>query len=152
MEQAPRSIRNNNPLNIRRNGDLWQGLKPQQTDPQFCQFESMAMGWRAAFILLTRTYYFKYHLTTLRRIITRWAPPAENRTDAYVRRVVELTGINSDRPLDPPSRAPTDWMKLASAMAIVEAGNTARGLDYFGMMDGWKMAYELTLKGSFKHE
>ena len=53
----PRGIRNNNPLNIRRGKDQWQGLRAQQTDASFCQFESLEYGWRAAFYLLTRTYY-----------------------------------------------------------------------------------------------
>ncbi len=53
----PRGIRNNNPLNIRRSKDKWQGLRALQTDTAFCQFETMAYGWRAAFVLLTRTYY-----------------------------------------------------------------------------------------------
>ena len=30
----PRGIRNNNPLNIRRSKDQWQGLRAQQTDAQ----------------------------------------------------------------------------------------------------------------------
>ena len=54
----PRGIRNNNPLNIRRTAkDQWKGLRAQQTDASFCQFERMEYGWRAAFYLLTRTYY-----------------------------------------------------------------------------------------------
>ena len=58
----PRGIRNNNPLNVRRSKDQWQGLRVVQTDSQFCQFETMEYGWRAAFVLLTRTYYHKYRL------------------------------------------------------------------------------------------
>ena len=60
----PRGIRNNNPLNIRRGKDQWQGLRAQQTDASFCQFESLEYGWRAAFYLLTRTYYHKYRLVS----------------------------------------------------------------------------------------
>ena len=45
----PRGIRNNNPLNIRRTAkDQWKGLRAQQTDASFCQFESLEFGWRAA--------------------------------------------------------------------------------------------------------
>ena len=40
----------------------------------FCQFKSLEYGWRAAFYLLTRTYYHKYRLYTIRTIIRRWAP------------------------------------------------------------------------------
>ena len=43
----PRGIRNNNPLNIRRSKDQWQGLRAQQTDASFCQFETLEYGWRA---------------------------------------------------------------------------------------------------------
>ena len=33
-----------------------------QTDLAFVQFKSLEYGWRAAFHLLTRTYYHKYRL------------------------------------------------------------------------------------------
>ena len=88
----PRGIRNNNPLNIRRSKDQWQGLKAQQTDASFCQFESLDYGWRAAFYLLTRTYYHKYRLFTIRAIINKWAPPNENLTSTYIANVSRLTG------------------------------------------------------------
>ena len=80
----PRGIRNNNPLNIRRSKDKWKGLRAVQADAQFCQFETLEYGWRAAFYLLTRTYYHKYRLYTIRSIISKWAPPIENKTDAYI--------------------------------------------------------------------
>ena len=70
-----RGIRNNNPLNIRRSRDQWKGLSKTQNDPSFCQFESMEWGWRAAFWLLTRTYYHTYRLFTIRAIVQKWAPP-----------------------------------------------------------------------------
>ena len=70
----PRGIRNCNPLNIRRMAkDQWKGLAERQQDTAFCQFKSLEYGWRAAFYLLTRTYYHKYRLYTIRTIIRRWA-------------------------------------------------------------------------------
>ena len=39
-----RGIRNNNPLNIRRSADKWQGLKAQQEDREFFQFSEMKWG------------------------------------------------------------------------------------------------------------
>ena len=45
-----------------------------QNDRAFVQFKSLEYGWRAAFYLLTRTYYHKYRLYTIRSIISRWAP------------------------------------------------------------------------------
>ena len=87
---TPRNIRNNNPLNIRRSKDKWQGLDAKQSDSSFFKFESMEMGWRAAFVILTKTYYHKYRLFTIRKIISRWAPPAENDTEAYIKRYQTL--------------------------------------------------------------
>ena len=43
----PRGIRNCNPGNIRLSGDKWKGLRPRQTDGEFCQFTDMAHGYRA---------------------------------------------------------------------------------------------------------
>ena len=68
---TPRGIRNNNPLNIRRNGTAWSGLSAQQTDRSFCQFRNMAYGFRAAFITI-HTYIFKHGLGTISQIISRW--------------------------------------------------------------------------------
>ena len=136
----PRGIRNNNPLNIRRGKDQWQGLRAQQTDASFCQFESLDYGWRAAFYLLTRTYYHKYHLCTIRDIVTRWAPPNENNTQAYIENVSRLTGIDPDAPLGSPSDSPARWMMVGTAMAIQENGTSS--LDYFAMLRGWEMSRE----------
>ena len=137
----PRGIRNNNPLNIRRTAkDQWKGLRAQQTDASFCQFERLEYGWRAAFYLLTRTYYHKYRLFTIRAIINKWAPPQENLTATYIANVSRLTGIPPDEPIGIPSDQPTRWMKLGIAMAIQENGTES--LDYFAMLDGWELARE----------
>jgi len=137
----PRGIRNNNPLNIRRSGDKWQGLKAQQEDREFFQFSEMKWGWRAAFVILCRTYYNKYKLRTIRALITRWAPPKENDTEAYIRRVTDRIGIGPDTVLGSPQEHPAQWMMIAMAMAIVECG-TAQ-LDYLSMLKGWEMAARL---------
>lgn len=134
---TPRNIRNNNPLNIRRSKDKWQGLDAKQSDSLFFKFESMEMGWRAAFIILTKTYYHKYRLFTIRKIISRWAPSVENDTEAYVKRVSDLTGIDPDEPLGIPSLYPSRWMAVGLAMAIVEGG---RQPAVFPMMRGWTLA------------
>ena len=133
----PRGIRNNNPLNIRRSKDKWKGMRMQQTDPSFCQFETLEWGWRAAFYLLTRTYYHKYRLFTIRAIISKWAPPMENKTDAYINNVSRLTGIGPDEPIGIPSDKPSRWMSVGVAMAIQENGTES--LDYFAMLRGWDL-------------
>ena len=134
----PRGIRNHNPLNIRRSKDKWKGLRAQQTDAQFCQFESLEWGWRAAFCLLTRTYYHTYRLFTIRKIIQKWAPPNENNTRAYIDNVSRLTGIGPDEPIGIPSDKPSRWMAVGVAMAIQENGTES--LDYFAMLRGWELS------------
>ena len=133
-----RGIRNNNPLNIRRTAkDQWKGLRGQQTDTAFCQFETMEWGWRAAFRLLTRTYYRKYGLRTIRDIVSRWAPSSENDTRAYIQNVSRLTGIASDEPLGDPDEHPARWLLLGAAMGIQECGTEGQNL--FAMLRGWSL-------------
>ena len=132
-----RGIRNNNPLNIRRSKDQWKGMAEAQTDGAFVQFKSMEWGWRAAFCLLTRTYYHKYRLYTIRSIVSKWAPASENNTEAYIQNVSKLTGIPPDEPLGIPSDQPSRWLMLGAAMAIQECGTSS--LDYFAMLRGWAL-------------
>ena len=141
----PRGIRNNNPLNIRRSKDQWKGLRAVQADAQFCQFETLEYGWRAAFYLLTRTYYHKYRLYTIRAIISKWAPPCENNSKAYVENVSRLTGIDPDEPIGIPSERPARWIALGMAMAIQENG--FESMDYFAMLRGWEMCRQDALSG-----
>ena len=47
--ELPRGLRNNNPGNIRKNSDVFQGEKTS-SDKEFKQFKSMAYGYRAIFI------------------------------------------------------------------------------------------------------
>jgi len=100
MRKTPRGIRNHNPGNIRW-GDPWQGLVPKakRTDTAFCQFASAAYGIRALARTLI-TYQDKHGLRTIRQIITRWAPPSENDTSAYVGDVARQTGRAPDQKLD----------------------------------------------------
>ena len=144
-KRTPRGLRNNNPLNIRITkkqlscGGGWQGMSAVQQDPYFCQFVSMKWGWRAAFVLLTKTYYHIRRLYTIRQIISHWAPPQDhNDTEAYISRVAGAMQWDADEPLGIPSVVPSRWMQLAVAMAIVENGTAA--LDYMAMLEGWRLA------------
>ena len=136
--KLPRGLRNNNPLNIRRSKDKWQGLKTLQEDKEFFQFTEMKYGWRAAFRLLCHTYYGKYKLRTIRDIIYRWAPPNENGTLAYIRSVAERTGISAAKELGDPATHAAQWLMIGMAMAIQENGTTS--IDWFTMLRGWEMA------------
>ena len=103
----------------------------------FCQFSTMEYGWRAAFVILCKTYYGKYKLRTIRDIVSRWAPAKENNTAAYIRHVSDYTGIGPDRVLAPPRECPTDWLLIGYAMAVVENGKT---LPPIPMLKGFSLA------------
>jgi hypothetical protein len=94
--RRPRGIRNNNPGNIRgtANGRVlvrWQGQV--SLDPEgFCIFASPELGIRALAMLLL-VYQARHGLRTIREIIDRWAPPAENDTGAYVAAVAGYVAL-----------------------------------------------------------
>jgi hypothetical protein len=93
-----RGERNNNPGNIR-HGQKWQGMAAEQNDPAFITFIKPEWGIRALGKVLL-TYQRKYGLCTIDGIINRWAPPAENDTDAYVHHVCQQCGKTADDVLD----------------------------------------------------
>lgn len=115
---APRGIRNNNPLNIRK-GNNWQGERHPQTDPEFEEFKTLDDGCRAACILM-RTYIVKYRCNTVAAIINRWAPPSENDTSAYLQRVCKITNYAPNRTIRWAERGVVCF--LLWAMAQVECG------------------------------
>ena len=130
----PRGLRNNNPLNIRRTANLWQGLSKEQNDPDFFQFESMAWGYRAAFVVL-RTYRNRYGINTVERIVRRWAPEKDgNDTEYYIRKVTVLTGLERTQIVD--DQDPRTMMNLVAAMSRVENGVPARQVE---VCKGWKL-------------
>lgn len=94
-----RGLENRNPGNIRRAPVRYKGEVRPSRDPDFKEFESLAWGYRAIFVLLD-TYRTRYGIDTLRGMISRWAPPSENRTEAYIRAVADDTGLDPDKPLD----------------------------------------------------
>lgn len=121
--KIPRGIRNNNPLNIRV-GASWKGLRPEQTDKEFCQFTSMVYGLRAAHKLL-RNYItgFDGHrrpADTLEQIINKWAPPKENKTSEYLAFVCRSTGLHPRERVHYLDRK--IMCDIVSAMANVECG------------------------------
>lgn len=93
-----RAERNHNPLNIRLTHDKWVGRCSEQTDKEFVQFVSDLYGFRAAFRIIHNG--FKQGRNTIRKIVTRWAPPNENNTLSYVNYVSNVTLIFPDIVLD----------------------------------------------------
>lgn len=93
--------RNNNPGNIRPAGYTWQGQTGTAecgSSGTFIVFSSPEYGIRAiAKDLRTK---FGRGLNTIRKIITVYAPPSENNTDAYIQAVSASVGALPDSPLD----------------------------------------------------
>lgn len=102
---AARGIRNHNPGNIKK-GQSWTGEVEKGTDKTFEQFKSADYGIRAIGITL-RTYHNKHGLDTVNDIISRWAPPSENKTKNYINFVSKQLGVKS-----------TDKLKLFKGKVI----------------------------------
>ena len=115
----PKGLRNFNPGNLRRSNDKWQGLREEQTDPEFFQFVSMPYGYRA--LIKTLQNYRRVHkLFTLKGMITRWAPPTENNTGAYLRAVCQDMQVPETWVPDVEDRE--TMCALAAAISRVENG------------------------------
>lgn len=130
----PRGYRNNNPLNVRKNAaNAWKGKVVPGSDPAFEQFITMAYGYRCALYLL-RKYIGQGH-NTIRKIVTKWAPPSENNTSGYVSNVTTRTGIGADTVIDRNDQQ--KLCKIAWAMAWVENGYTPASMD--DIYAGWSL-------------
>lgn len=114
---APRGIRNNNPGNIRRTGDHWQGLKSRQTDSEFFQFKEAFYGIRAMAVIIDN--YKKQGFLTIDQIINRWAPSTENNTSAYIDTVYRHTKFPRGHV---PLRSNGDYVTLIKAIIKHENG------------------------------
>lgn len=125
-KQLPRGIRSHNPGNIERDGTPWQGLALDQSgDSRFCVFSDAVSGIRALARILI-TYQDKHGLGTVRQMIQRWAPPAENDTEAYVQQVARAVGVSPDSRID--VHAYTHMEPLVQAIIRHENGDpTAYG-------------------------
>lgn len=118
-----RGERNNNPGNIEKSGTAWRG-KVAGSDPRFETFASPEYGIRAMAVTL-RTYFNRYDLDTVAKIIDRWAPPVENDTRAYVRQVARALDVGADEPIDVNDEA--TLRKLVAAIITHENGRNIYG-------------------------
>ena len=141
-----RGMRNNNPLNIRRSADLWEGARMEQTDRSFVQFVSLAYGYRAAWKLLESYWQHFKRLRlpfTVANIIARWAPPNENDTDHYVRTVLSLTSLGGKENLPRPfvGIAIDKLVHLLAAMTTMECGIPYKEVDTDAIWEGYELAF-----------
>ncbi|NFV82119.1 hypothetical protein [Magnetospirillum aberrantis] len=94
----PRGVRNNNPGNIQRSDEPWQGEVPGN-DPRYASFATPEAGIRAMGKNLL-TYQDKYGLNSVEAIVSRWAPATENDTPGYAASVAKALGVKTDAPID----------------------------------------------------
>ena len=85
----PLGLRNNNPGNLRP-GDNWQGAIG--VNQNFIVFENILWGLRAMATDIRTKINNGYN--TIEKLITRYAPPIENNTAAYINAVSSYTGIH----------------------------------------------------------
>lgn len=90
---APLGVRNNNPGNLRQWGDM-----PRDAGG-YAVFPTADAGL-AAMIKNLRAQQQVHGLNTVQGIISKWAPPKENDTAAYISDVVRKTGFAPDQKLD----------------------------------------------------
>ncbi len=128
-----RGLANRNPGNIRHSSDRFRGEVRPSRDSSFKEFEAMEWGYRAVFVVLN-TYRREHGLRTMRQLISRWAPPSENHTEAYIRAVAQRTGLDPDSAIDTCSRAV--MIPLVAAISEVENGVKA---DFEAVERGWAL-------------
>ena len=116
----PRGLRLNNPGNIRISTTKWQGEIIPSADKSFKQFASMSYGYRAM-LKLIRNYRILYELDTIRKIVSRWAPPNENKTNAYINFVSKYTGYQPDTVISVYKRE--QMVIIAAAITLQENGH-----------------------------
>ena len=129
-DTSVRGYRNNNPLNIRLSSNNWKGEIKPSADKSFCQFQTMAYGFRAAMVCI-RTYITKHNCNTLQEIINRWAPWTDgNNPLNYAKKVMNTfpdTFPDKDTVIDYHNQ--NQMTKLVYAMAIVENGSEPQMTD-----------------------
>lgn len=132
--ELPRGLRNNNPGNIRINSDLFQGEVKPSSDKEFKQFETMAYGYRAIFRIL-KNYHNNYKLDTIRKMISRWAPPEDrNHTESYIKAVADYVGIPADDLVNVNNCE--QMIRIVAGMSKVENGREA---DMSDVITGWSL-------------
>lgn len=115
--RMPRGIRNNNPGNLNFVGQPGSHLE-HHVNARFAAFNTMAEGVGALAQQLRR--YAARGVDTVRGIISKYAPPSENNTGAYIASVARALGVNPDAHLNLNSNSVLH--QLIAAIAAIENG------------------------------
>jgi len=123
-------IAKNNIFNIRA-GQNWQGRTGVRKG--FVEFMNKEYAIRA-WLLLMRTYR-RRGLTTIRQIVTTFAPPKENNTEAYIDYVCSQTKYNAGYALE----ADSTYILLGIAMAAMETSTVLHYHEIYNVMQTFKI-------------
>ena len=99
------------------------------------------------FLIQLETYWS--HFTghglafTVWNILSRWAPPKENDTEAYIRSVMKMTSIGGKEKLLPPSNVLSyrRLSRMVAAMTCIECGIAYDKVDMEAIAQGYKQAF-----------
>jgi hypothetical protein len=117
-----RGLRNNNPGNLKRTKNAWQGKIPynESKDQTFEQFVDLKSGVRA--MLKDLIHDINKGKNTVHALITEYAPATENNTKAYIKSVCDTLGI---QPLDKLTKINSAFMlQLVRSILKVELGSS----------------------------
>ena len=135
----------NNPGNIRHGKSKWQGMSADQPSKGFVKFDSLDMGYRAMWILLSNHYHL-HGCTTVARMIAQWAPPCENRTTDYIQHMAQYMGIGPYAQLPPPGHGGTLWLRFAQRMTNIEQGIPLAQVNDAAIRRGFRLAFGRVLE------
>ncbi|EOV0999180.1 hypothetical protein ACOGYE_003515 [Edwardsiella piscicida] len=117
-----RADRNFNPLNLKTNGNAG------KDSGGFAKYTDEDSGWDAARRQLS-LYYTRDRLSTVRGLVSKWAPPSENDTEAYIAEISKRMGVGANDKID--LSDPAVLGQLSAYMARHEGySNWKRGLGY----------------------
>lgn len=130
---ANRGLKNNNPGNLRLTTQAWKGKIPnsQNTDKAFEQFTHKRFGIRAMTRVL-KNWIEKGKATTVKDIVSKYAPSHENDTAGYINDLAEVLKVSPTSPLKPTK---DNLKKLVVSMGTLESGSGAITSDEFE--DAW---------------
>jgi hypothetical protein len=121
----PLSVRNNNPGNMRpvgSNNGFQNFATPEEGLKAMADDLMIKISGRSPAMV---SKFGQGYTPTLANVVSTWAPPEENDTQAYIQAVSQKTGIAPDQPL-----TPQDIARLQPAMIEQEGGGAAS--QYFG--------------------
>lgn len=139
-----RGLRNNNPGNLIRTANAWQGKIPYKDskDTKFEQFIDIKHGIRA--MLKDLINDINKGKNTVKKLIYEYAPPNENNTQAYIDSVCKSIGVTQDQVI---TKVNNEFLRLLSrAIMKVELGASHTLITDSDINDAFKILGDASLK------